>query len=88
MNRILKNRSKWLLEEISKDKQQQDAYNALTFGNHKGALAKPNLLKKLIGKDVKSGYSFAIPLSNVTLIPGIYMAPMNIMTQNRINKLG
>jgi hypothetical protein len=42
----------------------------------------------LIGKDIKFGYSFALPLSSVTLIPGICMAPMNIMAQNTIDKFG
>ncbi len=40
MDSILPNGSKWLLVEISKDKQKTDLNNALTFGNHKGASAK------------------------------------------------
>ncbi len=51
-------------------------------------LAKPDLLRKLIRKDLKFGYSFALPLSSVTSIPGICMAPMNIMAQNTIDKFG
>ena len=61
---------------------------ALTFGNHKGASAKPELLLKLIGKDVKYGYSIPIPLKSVKLISGLEMAPMNIMAQNMINEFG
>jgi hypothetical protein len=60
----------------------------LTFGNHNGASAKSELLKKLIGKDVKYGYSIPILLDSTKLIPGLKMAPMNIMTQYTINKLG
>jgi hypothetical protein len=66
---------------MSKEARQQDVLDALKFGNHKGASAKLDLLRKLIGKDVKFGYSFALPLSSITLIPGICMAPMNIMVQ-------
>jgi hypothetical protein len=39
--------------------------DALTFGNHKGASQKPILLKKLIAKDIKYGYSLPIPLSSI-----------------------
>jgi hypothetical protein len=44
METILKNRSKWPLTEIRKKERQQEVLNALTFGNHKGALAKLELL--------------------------------------------
>jgi hypothetical protein len=71
MQRILKNGSKWPLTEIRKKERQQEVINALTFGNHKGALAKLELLWKLIGKDMKFGYSFTVPLSNGTLIHSI-----------------
>ncbi len=49
--------SKWLLADISENVQQQDLVDLLTFGNHKGALQKPVILKKLIAKDVKYGYT-------------------------------
>jgi hypothetical protein len=51
-------------------------------------LTKPDLLQKLVGKDVSYKYRFAIPLSSVTTIPGVCMALMNIMSQNTINKEG
>ncbi len=62
--------------------------DALTFGNHKGTLSKSELLLKLIGKDVKYGFSVPIPLNSVKLIPGLEMAPMNIMAQNTIDDFG
>jgi hypothetical protein len=79
MEAILTHSSKWPLFEISKEEQVQDLNNALTFGNHKGALAKPELLKKLIGKDVKCRYSVPIPLDSIKQIPGLEMAPIDIM---------
>ncbi len=51
-------------------------------------MAKPELPLKLISKDVKYGYSVPIPLDSVKLIPGLEMAPMNIMAQNTINEFG
>ena len=88
MEAFLLEGSKWLLVEISKNEQQQDLVNALTFGNHKGTSQKPVILKKLIAIDVKYGYSLPIPLSSVQLIPGLVMAPMNIMEQNSIDEFG
>jgi hypothetical protein len=86
MEAFLLEGSKWPLVEISKNEQQQDLVNALTFRNHKGALQKPVILKKLITKNFKYGYSLPIPLSSVQSIPGLLMAPMNIMAQNMIDK--
>jgi hypothetical protein len=51
-------------------------------------LAKNELLLKLIGKDVRYGYSVPIPLNSMKLIPGLETAPMNITAQNTINKFG
>jgi hypothetical protein len=88
MKDFLTHGSKWPLVKISKEKQINDLNNALTFENHKGASAKPELQLKLIGKYVKYGYSIPIPLESIKLIPALEMAPMNIMAKNRIDKLG
>ena len=88
MESILKNGSDWPLKDISEELRKRDLDDALSFGNHKGAIAKPELLKYLINKDVIHGYSLPIPLSSVKSIPGLVMAPMNIMAQNTINELG
>jgi hypothetical protein len=88
MKSILENGSKWPVTNISNDERQKDIQDALAFGNHKGATAKPEILKKLIAKDVKYGYSLPIPLDHVTSIPGLVMAAMNIMAQNTIDEFG
>jgi hypothetical protein len=49
-------------------------------------LAKPELLLKLISKDVKYGYSIPITLNSMKLIPSLETAPMNIMAQNTIDE--
>ncbi len=88
MKDFLEEGSIWPLAELSKKERQNIIEDALTFGNHKGMLQKPELLKKLIRKDVKYGYSLPIPLSRVQLIPGLCMTPMNIMAQNTIDEFG
>ncbi len=88
MKSNLANGSKWPLTEISENDRAKDLQEALTFGNDKGASSKPALLKKLISKGVKYGYSLPIPLDSITKIKGLEMAPMNIMAQNTINEDG
>jgi hypothetical protein len=55
MEAFLLEGSKWPLAEISKKERQQDLVDALTFGNHKGALQKPVVLKKLSQKTSSMG---------------------------------
>jgi hypothetical protein len=76
------------LGNISEEDRQPDLGNTLTFGNHKGASAKLEQLKKLVNKDVIHRYSLPIPLSSVKSTPELVMAPMNIMMQNTKYKLG
>ena len=42
----------------------------------------------MIEKDVAHGYGLVIPLSKIDRIPGVILAPMNIMTQNTIDENG
>ena len=44
------------------------------------------LLRKLIDKHVVHGYGLVLPLSKIDRIPGVLLAPMNIMTQNKIDE--
>ena len=61
---------------------------AISFGNHKGAERNPVILKSLVEKDVTHRYGLVLPLSKVSSIPGIILAPMEIMNQNKINEHG
>lgn len=85
---ILENGSDWHLEELDEEKRMSDLLEALEFGNHKGASEQPDLLRKLLLKDVLYGYCFTVPMEKLTSIPGICVAPMNIQAQSSINELG
>ncbi len=76
---VSRNQQKWATTRFSQHTH---------IRNHKGTSQKPVILKKLTAKDVKYGYSLPVPLSSVQLIPGLVMAPMNIMEQNTIDKFG
>ena len=58
----------------------------LSFGNHKRAMRNPIMLRKLIEKNVVHGYGLVLPLSKTDRIPGVLLAPMNILTQNTIDE--
>jgi hypothetical protein len=66
----------------------KDLLEAIEFGNHRGAKENIELLTSLVTKDVKYGYAVTFPLSKASSIPGILMAPMNIMHQDTIDETG
>ena len=47
-----------------------------------------NLLRSLILEDVTHGFILPLPLKKTRQIPGILIAPLNIINQNTINKEG
>jgi hypothetical protein len=78
----------WPLREISEEDRILDLEAALAFGNHKGALKQPGLLKELCMKDVKHAYALPLPLKMIRQIPGLHLAPVNIAAQNTIDEQG
>ncbi len=88
MSKILENGSEWPLEPLDEELRCDDVDAALAFGNHKGVSLQPDLLQKLVSKDVHFGYCLPLPLDKAQKIPGTLLAPMNIQKQNTINKYG
>ncbi len=88
MSRILTHGSERPLEPINNECRLADIREALIFGNHKGALMKPDLLLQLMLKDVHFGYCLPLPLAKAEKIPGILIAPMNIQQQSTIDEFG
>lgn len=85
---ILTNGAQYPLEPLEEELRVKDLKLALEFGNHKGASNKPDLLVELVKKDITYGYGIVLPLKQITKIPGIIMAPMNISPQNTIDETG
>jgi len=88
MRSLLTRGSDWPMEDLDDVLRKKDVEEALEFGNHKGATENPELLKKLVNKDVTHGYGLVLPLKKVQRVPGLLMAPMNIMNQNTIDEFG
>jgi hypothetical protein len=53
MSQVLTNGSEWPLEPLDKECRLKDVDKALAFRNHKGASLQPDLLTKLVTKDVQ-----------------------------------
>jgi hypothetical protein len=85
---ILCDRSNWPLETLSNESRIDNLNKEIEFGNHKGTKINWNLLTELVAKDVKFRYALPFPLSKVSFIPGVVMAPMNIMHQDTIDETG
>jgi hypothetical protein len=85
---ILINGANYPLEPLAEELRVKDLELALAFGNHKGATNKPDLLEELVNKDVIHSYGIVLPLSKITKIPGVILAPMNIAPQNTIDEFG
>ncbi len=86
--RLIENGSDWPVADITEEQRKADVREALAFGNHKGAKANYNLLRTLIEDDVSHGYSLPLPLQKIHLLPGILLAPMNIVEQDTIDEHG
>jgi hypothetical protein len=86
--RLIEEGSDWPVSDISDEDRKADVRAALTFGNHKGATSNYQLLRTLVADDVTHGYSLPLPLDKIHLLPGILLAPMNIVEQDTIDKCG
>ena len=65
MKNILENVSAWPLDEQEESKRTTDMKEALSCGNHKGAVRNPIFLRKLIEKHVVHGYGLVFPSSKI-----------------------
>jgi hypothetical protein len=84
----IEQRSEWPLATLSKEEIQDNVLEALTFRNHKGASTKPKLLQALLNEDAIHGFAVLLPLSKISWIKGILLAPLNIQAQNTIDSIG
>ena len=76
------------MDELSTEVKLKDLKDAIEFGNHKGAKNNPDILRKLVEKDIIHAYSLVLPLDKIIRIPDVLMAPMNVMKKNTIDEHG
>lgn len=85
---LLERGSDWPIDDITEEERRADVQEALELGNHKGAVNNYALLWSLVEVDVIHRYSLPLPLEKIHLLPGVLIAPMNIVEQDTIDEHG
>ena len=81
MKQVLTHKLNWPLQLLNKEDQINDIEEAFVFGNHKDAVQQQNLLITLVTNDIVWGFAIPLPLNEITQIPGVFLAPLNIQVQ-------
>jgi hypothetical protein len=67
--------------EITEKEREQEVLAMLVRGNHKSAKDEPEIVEKLLTKDVVHGFSMVIPIELVPLIPNAMVQPVGLAKQ-------
>jgi hypothetical protein len=78
----------WFKTELSKSDRLIELTQMLERGNHKSSVAKPDIVNKLLLKDVHHGFSIPIPPETVPLIAGALVQPFGLAQQFTLTELG
>jgi hypothetical protein len=74
--------------EISKDERVLEVLAMLARGNHKSPQDEPEIVEKLLTKDVVHGFSMVIPVELVPLIPDAMVQPVELAKQWTLDEDG
>jgi hypothetical protein len=74
--------------EITEDERETEVLAMLARGNHKSAQDEPEIVEKLLSKDVVHGFSMVIPKALVPLIPHAMVQPVGLATQWTLDDQG
>jgi hypothetical protein len=67
--------------EITEEEREQEVIAMLARGNHKSAQEEPEIVGKLLSKDVVHGFSMILPIGVVPLIPDAMVQPVGLAKQ-------
>ena len=84
----LSNGARYPLQRLSPKRRLQDLEEAIIRGNHKSATDSPNILDKLIKKDVDAGFQLPTTINSLRLMPHAVVAPYGVIKQNTIDTEG
>ena len=71
------------MREISEEERSTEVQANIERGNHKSAEESPEVVHKLLAKDVKHGFSIPIKASAVTKIRGVMVQPCAEPSRNQ-----
>jgi hypothetical protein len=68
-------------KEITEEEREKEVIAMLARGNHKSAQEEPEIVGKLLSKDVVHGFSMILPIGVVPLIPDAMVQPVGLAKQ-------
>jgi hypothetical protein len=74
--------------EISEDERETEVLAMLARGKHKSAQDEPEIVEKLLTKDVVHGFSMVIPVELVPLIPDAMVQPVGLAKEWTLDEDG
>ena len=74
--------------EITEKERETEVLAMLARGNHKSAQEEPDIVEKLLTKDVVHGFSMVIPIELVPLIPNAMVQPVGLAKQWTLDEDG
>jgi hypothetical protein len=74
--------------EITETERETEVLAMLARGNHKSAQDEPEIVGKLLSKDVVHGFSMVIPIELVPLIPNAMVQPVGLAKQWTLDEEG
>jgi hypothetical protein len=88
MKTLLQSGSKFPASPPNESDRKAAIQAAIQRGNHKGAIAHPEKLEKLVRTEVHFGWAMPLPIAIAHQIPGLIISPLNIVEQDTINEKG
>ena len=86
--KILEDGSTFPLEPIDEETRQKDFSASLTYGNHKSAMFKHDVLMTSMSKESKRGWVLPLLPDHASQLAGATVSPMGIVHQSTINEKG
>jgi hypothetical protein len=78
----------WFNTDLSESDRLLKLTQMLKHGNHKSSEAEPEIINRLLLKDVTHGFSIPIPPETVSLIDGALVQPFGLAQEFTLTKLG
>jgi hypothetical protein len=86
--KILSKGSTFPLRDIDDETRKKDFSAALSYGNHRSATSKHDILMKNMIKESKRGWVLPLLPDHAVKLPGASISPMGIVSQSSINDKG
>lgn len=88
IHNILTNSTHPPLSVLSKDNRKIDLWQAITYGNHKGAILEKDRVMQTLANKVSKGWQSPITIEVLQYIPDLIAAPLGMEKQTTLKSDG